>query len=133
MAGLLPSEGKLRGSPANILGRCTRGKIGRAFLFSERGACHDFSPQNFTHFITDQTHRAAQLVHKQRRARCARSPQFMRVFVMKRGTNTRDHATHHHARRIIERAQKIFAARYVERRRNASQHIVRAKNFIAAR
>jgi hypothetical protein len=47
MAGLLPSEGKLRGSPANILGRHARDRIGRAFLFRRQGPRNDFRRQDF--------------------------------------------------------------------------------------
>ncbi len=47
MAGLLPSEGKLRGSPANILGRCAaRQNLSRVFLF-RHGAHRDFCARNF--------------------------------------------------------------------------------------
>jgi hypothetical protein len=48
MAGLLPSEGKLRGSPANILETRSRGKIGRAFFFSRHGVHHDLRVRNFS-------------------------------------------------------------------------------------
>jgi hypothetical protein len=75
MAGLLPSEGKLRGSPANILGSASRDKISRAFFFSEHGARADFYPRNFARFITDQTHQqsSARMLRTTRDAREARN------------------------------------------------------------
>jgi hypothetical protein len=82
MAGLLPSEGKLRGSPANILGGASRDKISRAFFFSEHGPCADFYPRNFARFMTNQTHHTEYRAHVARNARCAKSPQFMRLCVL---------------------------------------------------
>jgi hypothetical protein len=71
MAGLLPSERKLRGSPANILGDASRGKISRAFFFSEHDARVDFYLRNFARFITKQTHHAAYRAHIANNARRA--------------------------------------------------------------
>jgi hypothetical protein len=47
MAGLLPSEGKLRGSPANILGDTFARQICRALFFFGHRARRNFCARNF--------------------------------------------------------------------------------------
>ena len=95
MAGLLPSEGKLRGSPANILGGCTRDKICRAFLFSEHREHDDFRARNFSLINTDRTHDATYRARDANNARYMKSPQFMRVCAIKINVSAHHHSAHH--------------------------------------
>lgn len=78
MAGLLPSEGKLRGSPADILGRRARDRIRRAFSF-RRIACSAISVREI---LFRDARRGLHRAFPAPRARRARNPEFMRVCAM---------------------------------------------------
>jgi hypothetical protein len=79
MAGLLPSEGKLRGSPANILGRCTRGKICRAFFFSRHDAHYDFRARNFSSDNSGDAFDSSRRASRTQQMLRAKNLEFMRV------------------------------------------------------
>lgn len=82
MAGLLPSEEKLRGSPANILGRCARGKICRAFFFSGHRVHHDFRAQNFLSDGSDDACDSSCRREQAMQTLRAKNLEFMRVCTM---------------------------------------------------
>jgi len=58
MAGLLPSEGKLRGSPANILGDARARQNQSRVLFLQHRTRAVFYPRNSSRFIADETRHA---------------------------------------------------------------------------
>jgi hypothetical protein len=82
MAGLLPSEGKLRGSPANILGRCARGKICRAFFFSGHRVHHDLRAQIFLSDSSDDGCDSSCRTGQAPETPRAKNIEFMRVCAM---------------------------------------------------
>lgn len=133
MAGLLPSEGKLRGSPANILGRCARGRIRRAFLFFARGRTRQFSSAKFRACRIDKARDAEHRARDAHNAAGVKSPQSMRVCVMTGPLGAHDHSVRHRAP-LIRRADAKIPHRAMRRPLLARvARIARAKNSIAHR
>jgi hypothetical protein len=128
--GAAPERMKLRGSPANVLGDVSRGKICRAFLFSAPRAQHDFCRRTFPHFSADRAHHTTRLTHQANNAQYTRSPQSMWVCTLSRNASKPDRATHRRAHCIITMMRKFFVVRCVERTCAASSH---AQNFCAHR
>ena len=111
MAGLLPSEGKLRGSPANILGRCTaRQNPSRVSCFQAPRKRRFLSAKS----IPGQRRANASLTDEAHNTRYAKSPQSMRVYTIWTDARIRDRAALRRARRIIKMMHKSFATRCLE-------------------
>ncbi len=73
MAGLLPSEGKLRGSPANILRRCNARQICRAILFSKTSDAANCAAKFFLRERGDHARASLDRGATTKRIRCAKT------------------------------------------------------------
>ena len=126
MAGLLPSEGKLRGSPANILGRYIRpANSPRVFLFRVWHAQRFSSAPSIA--LHRRKHASSQRMWTAHGAREARDSCGFARHQTARANNIAQRIVTCFASSMMRR--EFFAAQRAERSRKASRIIARAKNF----
>ncbi len=133
MAGLLPSEGKLRGSPANILGITRATKSVARFSFLRRAHAAIPARRNSSRICIDDARDSDRRTPKSR-ARDAQETANLCGFARRLSSRARCVARHRLAReRARRRCTKIFVARCAHDRRDASRAMMRDENSCAHR